>query len=211
MSIVSLASEARHEAGGMVAGLAVGKVTNNQDPEGLGRVKLHFHWREDNFETDWARIAAPMAGAERGMFFLPEVGDEVLVAFDRDDIRYPYVLGALWSKTDLPPERNQSGRNDIRIIKSRGGHVVTLDDTKGDGRITIALADGKKVELTKDGITASDNTNTIELKANGGTVTITAGSKIALEAPQISIKAGARLELNGGGELSASAGMVRIN
>ena len=67
-------------------------------------MKLKLPWREPDFETDWARIVAPMAGGGRGAVFLPEVGDEVLVAFDRDDIRYPYVLGALWSKTDKPPE-----------------------------------------------------------------------------------------------------------
>ena len=86
-------SEGSHEAQGLVAGVATGIVSANTDPDQLGRVKLRLPWREDDFETDWVRIAVPMAGGGRGTYFLPEIGDEVLVAFDRDDIRYPYVLG----------------------------------------------------------------------------------------------------------------------
>ncbi len=210
MTFVSLNTEATHEAGGRVAGVTTAKVVRNDDPQGLGRVKLSLAWREDSFETDWTRVVAPMAGSGRGTFFLPEVGDEVLVAFDRDDIRYPYVLGGLWSQTDLPPERNQPHKNDIRVLRSRKGHVVVFDD--GDkGKVTIALNDGKTIEIDDDGIRITDLTNTIEMKSAAGTVKISAGQQLSLEAPQISISAQTKLELKGGGDLSASAGMVRIN
>src|SRR5713101_9315518 len=97
MSALAFELELGREAGGSIAGVAVGIVKANDDPQGLGRVKLSLPWRKPDFVSDWVRIVAPMGGKERGSYFLPEVGDEVLVAFDRDDIRYPYVLGSLWS------------------------------------------------------------------------------------------------------------------
>ena len=80
-----------------VTGVVVGVVTNNQDPDGLGRVKVKFPWLSDADESSWARIAAPMAGKERGLYFLPEVDDEVLVIFEHGDLRFPFVPGALWN------------------------------------------------------------------------------------------------------------------
>ena len=88
-----------------VAGPVVGIVTNNEDPGGLGRVKLFLPWPSDENETDWARVCTPMAGKERGIFFLPEVEDEVLVVFEHGDPRRPVVLGGLWNGVDKPPSK----------------------------------------------------------------------------------------------------------
>src|SRR5262245_10644139 len=97
----------RHEGevaeAGLIRGVAVGVVTQNRDPESLGRVKVKFPWRENPDESHWARIAAPMAGVNRGTWFLPEVGDEVLVAFEAQNVEHPYLLGALWNGQDNPP------------------------------------------------------------------------------------------------------------
>ena len=203
--------ESGHEASGLVAGVAAGTVSNNDDPEGLARVKLRLPWRGDDFETDWVRIVTPMAGGDRGVYFLPEVGDEVLVAFDRDDIRYPYVLGALWSRTDRPPERNSNQQNDIRLIKTRKGHVLKFDDG-ARGQILIELNDGrKKIRIDDDGIVIDDGSNKVTLDANAGSVTIEAMQSLSLKAPRITVEASASLDLKGGGSLSANAGMVRIN
>jgi uncharacterized protein involved in type VI secretion and phage assembly len=210
MSLGDFLSESAHEASGLVAGVTPATVSRNDDPEGLGRVKLRLPWRGDDFETEWVRIVAPMAGADRGIFFLPEIGDEVLVAFDRDDIRYPYVLGALWSQTDSPPEKNSDGKNDVRIIKTRKGHVVKCDD--GDkGLILIQLNDGKKIEIDDDGIRLDDGTNKLELKSKSGSVTVEAGQSLSLKAPKITIEASMSLDIKGGQSLSANATMVRIN
>src|SRR5437899_1321842 len=86
-----------------VQGLAVGIVTNNEDPENHGRIKVKFPWLADNHESDWARMAAPMAGNNRGAYFLPEVNDEVLVAFEHGSIDAPIIVGALWNGKDTPP------------------------------------------------------------------------------------------------------------
>ncbi|QAY79321.1 phage baseplate assembly protein V [Sphingosinicella sp. BN140058] len=203
--------EAHREAGGSVAGVATGTVTDNQDPEQLGRVKLKLPWRADDFESDWARVVTPMAGNGRGLYLLPEVGDEVLVAFDRNDIRYPYVLGALWSRTDAPPDGAATSENDIRMLRTRKGHVLKFDDAKAKGAITIELDDGKKIEIDDDGIRLSDGMSKVTMDAKAGSVTIEAAQSLNLKAPKITVEASATLELKGGGALSASAGIVRIN
>lgn len=203
--------EAHREAGGSVAGVATGTVTDNQDPEQLGRVKLKLPWRADDFESDWARVLTPMAGNDRGLYLLPEVGDEVLIAFDRNDIRYPYVLGALWSRTDPPPDGAPTSGNDIRMLRTRKGHVLKFDDAEAKGTITIELDDGKKIEIDDDGIRLSDGMSKVTMDAKAGSVTIEAAQSMSIKAPQIAIEASATLELKGGGSLSASAGIVRIN
>src|ERR1051326_3105131 len=97
-------------------GILIGTVLDLADPEKLGRVKLRLPQFDDQ-QTDWARMASPMAGKDRGFFFQPEVGDEVLVGFENGDPRRAYVLGALWSKVDTPPPRDGNDpQNNWRII-----------------------------------------------------------------------------------------------
>jgi len=203
-------SESRPRSQGRVTGVVSGIVSSNTDPDQLGRVKLRLPWRSDEFETDWARVVAPMAGKDRGTYFLPEIGDEVLVAFDGDDIRYPYVLGVLWSKTDPPPDKNADSKNSIRLIKTRAGHLLKFDDSD-KGAILIQLTDGKKVEINTDGIQIDDGTNKIILDAKAGTVSIEAKQSLSLKAPKIAIEASATLDIKGGQSLAAQATMVRIN
>lgn len=211
MSVADFLSDSGHEASGRVAGVAAGTVSRNDDPEGLARVKLRLPWRGENFETDWVRIVAPMAGADRGTYFVPDVGDEVLVAFDRDDIRYPYVIGGLWSRTDKPPDKNSNAKNDIRIIKTRAGHILRFDDG-ARGSILIQFGDGKKsITIDDSGILIDDGRNKVTLDANAGSVTIEAMQSLSLKAPKISVEASASLDLKGGASLNANAGMVRIN
>ena len=204
-------SESRPRSSGRVTGVVTGLVVSNTDPDQLGRVKLSLPWRSDDFETDWARIVAPMGGKDRGTYFLPQVGDEVLVAFDGDDIRYPYVLGALWSRTDTVPEKNADGKNLIRLIKTPAGHLLKFDDRENQGVLLIQLCDGKKVEINADGIQIDDGANKIILDAQAGTVSIEAKQSLSLKAPKIAIEATATLDIKGGQSLSAAATIVRIN
>ena len=204
-------SETRPRSQGRVTGVVSGIVSSNTDPDQLGRVKLRLPWRSDEFETDWARVVAPMAGKARGIYFLPEIGDEVLVAFDGDDIRYPYVLGVLWSKTDPPPAKNEDGKNRIRLIKTPGGHLLKFVDRENEDVILIQLADGKKVEIKSEGIHIDDGANKITLDAQAGTVSIEAKQSLSLKAPKIAIEATATLDIKGGQSMSANATIVRIN
>lgn len=160
-----------------VFGVVIGIVTNNQDPDKMARVKVKFPWLSDNDESHWARIATPMAGKQRGIYFLPEVDDEVLVMFEHGDVRFPYIIGALWNGKDLPPETNRDGKNNIRLIKSRSGHTITLNDEKGKETIEIIDKSGK---------------NSLKFDTANNSITITAGKDIKLSAPNGSIQLDAR-------------------
>jgi uncharacterized protein involved in type VI secretion and phage assembly len=197
---------------GLLRGVSVGVVKQNQDPEGLGRVKVQFPWRENPDESYWARLAVPMAGKDRGTWFLPEVGDEVLVICDAEKIEHPYVLGSLWNGKESPPETNSDGRNDIRKIRSRSGHELVFDDGS-NGRIDIHLKDNKrKVRLDPDGILISyDSGNEIEIKSTGGTISIKSNTKISLQSKVIDIKADASMTLQASGTLTIQGALVKIN
>jgi len=197
----------------LLFGVAIGIVTNNKDPEGLGRVKTSLPWMDGSVESDWARVVTPMAGAGRGVYFLPEVNDEVLVAFEHGNPDMPYVLGSLWNGKDKPPATNGDGKNDVRVIRSRGGSVIRLTDTDQDARIEIADSSGKNTMV----IRAKDNSITITA---AGTVTIEAGSgKLRLSGKSVeiaatstvSIESGQTMDVKATGQLTVKGSVVNIN
>jgi uncharacterized protein involved in type VI secretion and phage assembly len=197
---------------GIVRGVSVAIVSQNRDPEGLGRVKVRFPWRENPDESHWARVAVPMAGGGRGTWFLPEVGDEVLVACDAERVEHPYVVGCLWNGQDTPPETNADGRNDIRMIRSRSGHEIVFDDG-AQGRIDIHLKDdARKVRLDPDGIEISDDAgNSITIASTPGSISIKSNVKISIESTTVEIKAKASMTLQATGTLTIQGALVRIN
>ncbi len=188
--------------------VVVAIVTNNQDPDGMGRVKVRFPWLSEKDESNWARVAAPMAGKDRGLWLLPEVDDEVLVAFEHGRPEFPYVLGALWNGKDAPPEKNDDGKNDVRVLKSRSGHVIKLDDKDGSEKIEIADGSGKNtivIDTAKNTIAiTADKDVTIESKSGklslaGKGIEIKSSAELKIEASQnIDAKAGPQLNLEGG-------------
>lgn len=149
-----IAAELTLEAtAGRMYGAAVGIVTSTADPDSLARVKVRYPWLSDSAESPWARVVSPMAGAGRGMVARPEIDDEVLVLFEHGDMRFPYVIGGVWNAVDTPPERGADEDNDIRLIRSRSGHEITLDDTSGDEKIVLVHSSGEhRVELSSSGI-----------------------------------------------------------
>jgi uncharacterized protein involved in type VI secretion and phage assembly len=184
-----------------VHGVTVGIVTRNNDPDGLGRVKLFFPWLSDNNETEWARIATLMAGSERGSFFLPDVGDEVLVAFEHGDINRPFVIGGLWSREDKAPTTNSDGLNNIKKIKSRSGHEIIFDDTDAKENLEIRTKGGHQI-LLDDGsgsekIMIKDKTgsNLITIDSLIGSISISSLTDISLKATKIDIEALAMINL----------------
>ena len=203
--------ESTHESGGYLKGVAIAVVTQNRDPDGLGRVKLKFSWENEPRESDWARCAVPMAGKDRGTYFLPEVGDEVLVAFEREDMRFPYVLGALWNGQDAPPDNNSDGKNDRRVIKSRQGHTLTFDD--GDqGSVELRLQDGKHLKIDDQGLLLEDGKgNKVSIESTSGAISIEAAQSLTLKAPSITLDASATAELKAGATMTVRGGMVQIN
>jgi uncharacterized protein involved in type VI secretion and phage assembly len=176
-------------------GVYPAEVTDIKDPDGQGRVKIRLPWSPDGggagYEA-WARLATLMAGADRGTWFVPDAGDEVLVLFEGGDARRPYVVGALWIGNDAPPESMDSGGNNFKkSIVSRNNIRVTLDDSDGQETVTIETPGGQQLVL-KDGpgeIEVSDsNGNSIKLEGAG--ITITASANVKVQAAQVEISAG---------------------
>ena len=206
----NVAKETEHEAGGVVKGVAIATVTQNQDPDKLCRVKVRFPWHENSTESYWARLATPMAGDDRGLVVIPEVGDEVLVAFEREDLRFPYVLGALWGK-DKPPKDNSDGNNDERMFKSRKKHFLLFNDGS-KGSVELAHEKGRKVLLDDDGIVVKDEKgNSVKIDSNANSITIEAVGSLKIKAASITIEATGTLDLKASGTLGLRGSLVNIN
>lgn len=198
-------------------GVAVGIVADNEDPEGLGRVKLTFPWRESDDESHWARVATPMAGDEVGTYFLPNVDDEVLVAFDSGNLNHPYVLGSLWNGDQPPPEDNADGENTVKTIKSDSEHTITLDDDDSAGKVEITTSGGHTITLDDSSgaetITIEDSSgqNTIEFDATKGSIAIESGTKLSVDAPNLEFTADGNISIDASGILTLNGTLVRIN
>lgn len=220
-------------------GVYCGVVTDNKDPKNLGRLKVKIPVIDDQKEFDWARMTTPMGGSNRGALFIPEVGDEVLIAFVLGDIRAPIVIGSLWNDTDKPPE-GKNERNDIRKLKTRAGHEIIFNDADSDGKITIKTKSGHQLELADQSKTitlkTSGSTQKLELDETKGSITITSGTtevklsktgditlqgnnSITIKGTQIklesnamlSLKANANLSIQAAGILELKGSMVKIN
>jgi uncharacterized protein involved in type VI secretion and phage assembly len=163
------------DADGRCFGVVIGVVTNNKDPDGMHRVKVRLPWLGTEDESNWARVVTFMAGGKRGGYFLPEVDDEVLVAFEHGSLEHPYVLGSLWNGKDSPPESNSDGRNDNRSIRSRSGHIVRLCDTDGGEMIEIIDKTGQ------NRIRMESQSNRISIEAQGDILISSSTGKVKIQ------------------------------
>ena len=195
-------------------GVVVGVVTNNQDPENMHRVKVRFPWLSDDVESNWARVASPMAGNGRGAYFLPEVDDEVLVAFDHGRIDHPYVLGCLWNGKDGAPESNQNGENNNRTIKSRSGHVLRLNDASGNETIEIIDKSGKNriiIDTARNSITIEAEAD-ITVKSSSGKLTLQAARGIEMKSQAgISAQAAQGIDLKANAQVTVKGATIHLN
>ena len=135
-----------------INGVVVGIVKSREDPQKLGRLQVTFPWLDGDSKSYWARIATLMSGGGRGTWFMPEIDDEVLVAFEHGDPNHPYVVGFLWNGQDKPPITDPKRR----LIHSVNGHEIEIRDpdvVAGDtGGIRIQDAQGNVVELSNASI-----------------------------------------------------------
>ncbi len=246
MSLARLLSpdgDPRKPAKHKIYGVAVGIVKDIKDHKNLGRVKLNFPWLaekdaesvamekdDDQAHSNWARVATLMAGAKRGAYFIPEVGDEVLVAFEHGELDRPVVLGALWNQQDAPPETmDKEGKNDIRALHTRSGHKIVFNDSQDEPSILIVDNTGEN----SIAIDSKKNTMAIKVKGDlsievGGKITITAGKDITIETQgnlnvkaqakgtletggPLEIKSKAKLALDGTGQAEMKAAAVSVN
>jgi len=187
-------------------GILAGIVTDLDDPEKIGRIRVQFPVLGGE-QSYWARLVSPMAGARRGVFLRPEVGDEVLVVFEHGDPRRAYILGSVWSKTDPPPaDDGQTTKNNWRFWVSRSGAVFRFDDTAGAEKVEVIDKDGtRKIVVDSAGskIQLSCSQGDIELSAPNGTVKITARN--------VEVQASQGAKVDGGPSLEIKGGQVNIN
>jgi uncharacterized protein involved in type VI secretion and phage assembly len=181
--------------GGRWYGCYPALVSDIKDADGQGRVKVTLPWAPDTgggrYEA-WARLATLMGGNNRGSWFVPDVNDEVLVVFEGGDTRRPYVVGGLWNGSDAPPESMDGGGNNYKkVVRSRNGVKITLDDQDGQEKFICETPGGQKITL-KDGPGAVEivdsNGNSIKLESSG--VTVTASATVTVNASKVAISAG---------------------
>lgn len=188
------------------------KVVDLNDPDSRSRVQVriqNFDGVSDHDGPIWARVACAFAGDNRGVFFLPDVGDEVLVIFVNGDPRAPVVVGGLWNSNSSPPESISGGQNRLKVIRSKNGVKVTLDDQDGQEQFIVETPGSQKVTL-KDGpgsIKIEDsNGNSVKLETSG--VTVTASAKMTVNASTVEVSAG-MVTVNAG--MSKFSGVVQAD
>ena len=180
--------------GGHWYGVFPALVSDIKDPDNQGRVKVTLPWSPDTgngqYEA-WARLATFMGGNNRGSWFIPDVNDEVLVVFEGGDPRRPYVIGGLWNGNDSPPDSmDGAGNNYRKVLCSRNGIKLTMDDTDGQEKFIAETPGGQKITL-KDGPGAVEivdsNGNSVKLETSG--ITVTASAKVTINATLVQVSA----------------------
>jgi uncharacterized protein involved in type VI secretion and phage assembly len=211
----------------LISGVVPALVSNLDDPDDLCRMKVSFPWLGDKAESFWARVAMPGAGDRRGLVVLPEVGDEVLVAFEHGDPQRPIVVGGLFNGKDMPAAPAVDGGKVVkRMLVSRNGHKIELDDK--DDVITISTGDGKhsivldqknnKVVLATNGDVEATSSNDLKLESDGALsvkgngVTIDAGGgSFSAKGSQAKVEGSASAEFSSSGQTTVRGTMVSIN
>jgi len=216
-----------HEFEHKIYGVVSAIVTNNKDTDGLARIKVKFPWMGEakDKESNWVRIATLMAGNERGSYFIPEIDDEVLIAFENGDINSPYMIGALWNGKDKPTDNNDDDKNDRRSITSRSGHKLLFDDKDGEEvlelmdksekrRITLKIKDKcieihneedkGEIKIFSKGKMSIESEDELEIKVKKD-MKIKVEKDLKIEANNIEMKSKAATKLDAGSKFDAAS------
>lgn len=197
--------------------VVVGLVTNNSDPDGLGRVRVRYPTLGADHEGWWARVTAPAAGAKRGLLMTPQVGDEVLVAFEHDDEDHPYVIGSVWNGTAKPEELvHEDGSFALRSDKQvliEAAEAMTLT---GDKDFTVSAAGNATLTTSERSGDGPPGNVKVDAKGNadlksGQAMKVEAGTEATLSgSTEVKVKAGTKLTLEGGAQVAISGAQVEI-
>lgn len=207
-------------------GAVVAVVTDANDPENLGRVKVKYPWMTNDADSFWARIISAGAGPETGLFMVPEVGDEVMVIFEHGDFNRPYVLGGLWNgQHAIPPPGAGAANNEkpkVRTWHSRTGHHISVYDN-ADNKVEIVTAGGhsltlddknKKIELVTSGgqkLLVDDQGNSLTLETAGTFDIKSTGNLTLKSSANVKIEAGGMMDITASGPLNLKGAVVNIN
>lgn len=208
----------KNDTVGKCNGVICGTVTNNKNAENCGKLEVEFpSLSNDGKATQKVRMTTLMAGKDSGSFFLPEVGDEVLVAFENGNINCPYIIGALWNGNAKPPEKNDDGKNNIRKIKSRSGHEFIFNDEEQKEKIEIHTKTGHRIILDdtrgeeKVEISDQNGYNSILIDSAQNSMTISSKKKLSIKAQTIEIEAGGMMTIKSSATLTIKGNLVQIN
>ena len=181
-------------------------VTENADPEGMGRIKVQFSWqRHMGMSTPWLRIVTPHSGGDKGFHFIPEIGEEVLVGFEGGNAERPYVMGSLYHGGQRP-DSWKTNQNDVKAIRTRSGHTLEFNDSDGAESITLTDKKGNLIIIDTAGESITINAlKDININA-GENITITAGKNISMSAGEnLSESAGENVSLVAGKDMLLNA------
>ncbi|MBE2222492.1 MAG: hypothetical protein IAF02_13175 [Anaerolineae bacterium] len=194
-------------------GVMVGRVINNLDPMALGRVQVQLPSIDSLDLSPWARVAVLMAGPTYGTYFIPDIGTEVLVAFEHGDPSAPYVIGGLWNAMSPPPLPSPIPQ--IRLIRTPLGNQIMF--TEAPPTITIMTPQGQTILMSPAGIQITTGANLINMTPDGVTITgtpnlnLTASAAINITAPNVTINGAAATTIQSGGMCNVQAPLVKIN
>jgi Rhs element Vgr protein len=166
------------------------EVVDNNDPQGLGRVKVKFPWLESD-ETIWVRVLMPHAGADRGWYSVPEIGDEVLIGFEFGSPDHPIALGALYNKDSAPPSDAVDQEDNIKLMKTKSGNQIKISDKSGEEEIAISTKEGE---------------NAIVLNMSGPSISIKSSGDISLKAANIAIESDKETTIKSGTDMKVESG-----
>ena len=157
-------------------GLVPARVVEHNDPKKMGRIKVQYFWQEDG-PAHTPRMMTPHAGADRGFMFMPEVGDEVLVAFEEGDPERPYVLGCVWNGVDVVPRaafrKDDIAPNEVKRIVTKSGNRLQMVDTPGKESIVLSTPNSLKISLVEDGGSPTGR-ETLLLNSDAGDIILNA-------------------------------------
>jgi uncharacterized protein involved in type VI secretion and phage assembly len=171
-------------------------VTDTNDPEGIGRIRVRFYWQSSKEKSPWIRMVTPYAGKNKGIFFIPEVGEEVLVAFENENADKPYVIGAHYNGKNKPDDW-KSDKNYKKSIRTKSGHTIEFNDENGKEEIIIY---------------DKDKVNTVTLSSHDKKMMISCKGDLKIDAENIEITARKDYKLDVKGKTSmASMKETEIN
>ncbi len=202
---VDIASPKSRSARANVTNLQTAEVVDNNDPDKMGRIKVKFPWNAAD-ETIWVRVAVAHAGADRGWYSVPEIGDEVLVGYEYGNADLPIVIGSLYNKDNAPLGETIADENCIKSFITKSGNKIMINDTDGSEEISIVCKDGTQVVLNAaDPSVSIETTGDVKIKA--ANIELKADSKITLDGGEIEIKSGGNIKEEAGMNMETKAGI----